>query len=506
MLYLRKFFILTPLYVAGLMAGQAVSADPMYIKIVNDTNKTVYPLVTAMVNKQLIDCTGDPSIEKNGIAANTEVTINLASNCWNAGRVFIGQSSIVEMQPNAPLAPDSKYPYQLLEYTFSHGDTVDYDFSAVDAFSDIPVAMEAFMPTTSQPQIGWVGMNNQQTYYQDAMSKFSNAANWPFYKGDDGQPVLDKMPGAYNLFAHPELAEQSKGDLIRQSLEHKWFDVWYNQSSTACDEDPTSHCREFQQKVRGVINGFVENYLLSKKEAITPENIATVIANAQNRSKILTNIYGYVPFITAPDPKYPTDPKKNIWPYIDDHQSIYLGSDVTDLLRGGLADDSDHADSINYSDKYVLDPYTIFMHDKTPPNLGLQVYAFSIDDSIGNLYVPNYQGIVLDVGSTKNLPNTSPYTPPPPPSEYNINIGGGWATIMGNVCGKAVANESVIPLSFDKTCNVSLTMNKGQSADNTQFHLEKNSSANLVLSNCSGNICQQINVDAKNIYLPGAPA
>ncbi|WP_192483504.1 MULTISPECIES: hypothetical protein [Cysteiniphilum] len=233
-----------------------------------------------MVNKQLIDCTGDPSIEKNGIVANTAVTINLASNCWAAGRVFIGQSSIVEMQPNAPLAPDSKYSYQLLEYTFSHGDTVDYDFSAVDAFSDIPVAMEAFMPTTSQPQIGWVGMSD----------------------------------------------------------------------------------------------------------------------------------------------------------------------------------------------------------------------------------VPNYKGIVIDVGSTKSLPNTSPYTPPPPPSKYNINIGGGWTTITGNVCGKAVGNESVIPLNFDKTCDVSLTMNKGQSADNTKFHLEKNSSGNLVLSNCSGNICQQINVDAKNIYLPGAPA
>ena len=352
MLYLRKFFILTPLYVAGLMAGQAVSADPMYIKIVNDTNQTVYPLITS--GSPPIDCTGDPSIEENGIAANSAVTINLASNCWNAGRVFIGQSSIIGMQPNAPLAPDTKYPYQLLEYTFSDGDTVDYDFSAVDAFSDIPVAVEAFMPTTSQPQIGWVGMNNQQTYYQDAMSKFSNAANWPFYIRDDSQLNKDKMPGAYNLFAHPELAEQSKGDLIRQSLDHKWFDVWYNQDSQPCAGAVTAYCSDFQQKVRDVINGFVKNYLLSKKEAITPENIAAVIANAQNRAKVLTNIYGYVPFITAPDPKYPTDPKKNIWPYIDDHQSIHLGPDVTDLLRGGLTNNSNPNDNVNYSDKYVL--------------------------------------------------------------------------------------------------------------------------------------------------------
>ncbi|WP_139121653.1 hypothetical protein [Piscirickettsia litoralis] len=484
----------------------------MQIKITNDTNTTIYPLITAGSPPK--NCTVPTSIEASGIAVGQSIIFDLSSDCWNAGRVYIGQQPITQMQLNAPLAPGTQYPYQLAEYTFTNNDqgtqpVVDYDFSAVDALNDIPIAIEPIGKTTPKiADVGWIGMSTEQSQamIKTALKEFSTQSGWPLFKVSDS-----KMPGAYNLFASKDQINQAQGDKMRGLLTKKWFDTWYDKNSQPCSDDPNkANCQEFQQKVQAVINGFISNYLLKQKKAITQENIATIAANPQDRYAILQNIYGYVPFIAIQDPSKPQDPHAKVWPYISDHnKGINLGPDVIDLLRSGL---DQSGNTYPYNNKYVLNPYTLFIHGKKSPNLGLHIYAFSIDDSIGNLNIANYNGIQIDVGSTKSLPNQQPYKPniPTPPSEYHVNIGSGWTSITGNVCNNPANNQLSVAVNFDQSnsCDVDLTLTKAPDSDEVKFTLKKDAQGNLIFNraDCIGNLCQHINAGPKIISLPAPPA
>ena len=91
-------------------------------------------------------------------------------------------------------------------------------------------------------------------------------------------------------------------------------------------------------------------------------------------------------------------------------------------------------DKLNYGTysnaPYAFNPWVQFIHGDAilPDQLGMPgVYAYSVDDAVGNLNV-EAQGYIVDIGSTKHLENQTRAQPP-------INISFGYAsTDAGQVC------------------------------------------------------------------------
>ncbi|MCF6777466.1 hypothetical protein L3V83_12925 [Thiotrichales bacterium 19X7-9] len=94
-------------------------------------------------------------------------------------------------------------------------------------------------------------------------------------------------------------------------------------------------------------------------------------------------------------------------------------------------------------------------------------------------------------------------TPPPTPTDFYINTGGGWNT-KGFVCDLSksinIKQNSPIPVHFNgkAPCDVkiinpslSFTLNKTNNKDKL-----------LTLTNCSGSLCKNINIDKKTVILP----
>ncbi|MCF6764411.1 hypothetical protein L3V82_01415 [Thiotrichales bacterium 19S3-7] len=469
-----KFKLLSMSIVAGLSilsASCLYADDSMQIKISNDTNKTIYPLITAN-NQSCI-------LSHKGIKQGQSYTFNLTRNCWNAGRVYLSDKPY-QVQSDQPIQED----YQLAEYTFTNNktSTVDYDFSAVDSLDSLPIAIEPIKKDGST-SIGFVGMNDKQSQktIEKSINDFSSETGWPKFTN-----LPSKIPGGYNLFALTGESQlnQAKASTLRNTIINKWYN-WYNDNknynmcTTAKD---IAFCHSFENSVIDVINAFKANAHYNH-------------INNPTQYQIIQHIMGYVPFNDPTKP--PLTPPD--WKYI----TTTIGDKVIGLLRGIPTKNGDHSKLFpDYDSIYNLNPYVTFIHKK----LAMQIYAFSIDDSIGNLQFPNYNGIQIDVGGTESLPNQNPYTPPKPPieSKYHINLAPGWGTISGEICSTNIikSNKLSFPISFSsKQCNVKLYSDKL----NITFTLQKDIQGNLVLdeSSYSGNIdYKTIYIGNKNINLP----
>lgn len=84
-----------------------------------------------------------------------------------------------------------------------------------------------------------------------------------------------------------------------------------------------------------------------------------------------------------------------------------------------------------YDSVYNLDPYARAIHD--PGALSAPgAYSFSIDDFYGNFGGPG-TNLLVDVGSTKRLPNPEPFDPY---KQYFVTVGPGWDHMK--LCGRTV--------------------------------------------------------------------
>ena len=128
----------------------------------------------------------------------------------------------------------------------------------------------------------------------------------------------------------------------------------------------------------------------------------------------------------------------------------------------------------NPAASYVFNPWVSFIHgippgtpDTKKGHLGMPgVYAYSVDDAVGNLNV-YATGYVVDIGSTKHLENQNPAGPP-----IAISLGYSFGDAVKfetySVCGpnkKKQVNEAypvfIISAIDPQNCLVLLTDNKG---------------------------------------------
>jgi hypothetical protein len=166
---------------------------------------------------------------------------------------------------------------------------------------------------------------------------------------------------------------------------------------------------------------------------------------------MIWHVYGFTPF-----GEHCTDPTVNLLEktpgYTDNSQKFHEVKTMFDQLQywpGGL-----------------FNPYVGLIHDKAYINAP-NVYAYSVDDAVGNLQADG-SGFIIVVGGTTGLPNPYPAAPP-----INVNFGApsanGWFTHFG-ICTsepKTPVNPnflsfglSVLPENLGR-CPISLKTNKG---------------------------------------------
>ena len=131
-------------------------------------------------------------------------------------------------------------------------------------------------------------------------------------------------------------------------------------------------------------------------------------------------------------------------------------------------------DKLNYGSyanaPYAFNPWVQFIHGNAtnPYQLGMPgVYAYSVDDAVGNLNV-EAQGYIVDIGSTKHLENQTPAAPP-------INISFGYGPndaarfVTYGVCGNGPTQQKpvnpanaqfIISATDPRNCPVYFTDNK----------------------------------------------
>lgn len=457
----------------------AIQASAMNVTVYNDTDQTTYALLTAQgcqYPNPLLKI--DP--HKSGSYTDLE-----EHHCMSAGRVYLSHTPL-QNNPAQPLGG----PYQLVEYTFSNNGnpTVDYDFSAVDSLYDLPLAVEASNPVAGA-KIGWTGINPKGPSLTGLMAEFTKPQGdfpgWPYMKYNGSQPSYkQKIPGGYNLFAltSPTDLDQTTAKATRNYIVQRWFD-WYAGKAPCQSPLTPSQCSAIQHSVVDVMNAFVANAKVNHQTALP--------------SDVVQHILGYVPFGSS-------------WSPINTKTS----EEVIGLLSGVPTKADIHDPSYKNvvypaaTQANAFDPYVSFIHKQAK----LNVYAFSIDDAIGNFYEPGYNGITIDVGSVQHLPDLNPYQPgptPPPPSsgQYHFNMGGGWGTTQATICGQkhSFSNGGSYAFDINKTCQVTL-VNPQASFTLAQDSSATNTAKPIHLENCtssSSGFCQGVVVSGDNIDLPG---
>lgn len=359
----------------GLSATLAHAANSN-IYLFNDSATTEYYLVQDEFYK------GTMLYESIEPSKSDVITFKEGEN-HSAGRIYISDQPFSHPTPQPGIGDH----YNLVEYTIGNEnghEFTDFDFSAVDSLDNIPITIEAVALNGSSN--GWVGMNENQTidYLTNQINSFIKETNWPTFSS-----TSTKIPGAYNLFVIPTDQLSSSAQSMRDNLEDKWK-FWTNGTPEKICHDPLvikersmEDCEKFAQSVQK-INDF------------------------KPISENLAGLYGFVS------------------PY--NFNDSPFGPIVTALLRG-LADNSDqNPDHIypQYKSMYSLDPYVSFIH--RTDKLDMHVYAFSIDDSIGNVYEPGIQNLYIDVGSHNNIPVKTPYgSGGGGSSSFNLYYGPNWA-------------------------------------------------------------------------------
>lgn len=492
---MKKSLIFAACAVAiGAVANQA---SAMNIQLFNDGKQPVYayllgyqPAKPGQPAKRCVYGQQNPIMIQPGASRSFENVDRYG--CVGGGRVYL---SSTPFDIKSPAVPALNADYQLVEYTFTPGahPAVDYDVSAVDSLSDMSLAVEAIDPVQTGQTVGWTGTvtPTQSTAYNPPFTQALHTFEQPTKGGFPGWPVmidsqgktLNKIPGGFNLFAltGPEL-NQAQATETRKYIVKRWFD-WYAGKAPCQSPLTPSQCSAIQHSVVDVMNAFVANAKVNHQTALP--------------SEVIQHILGYAPFGSS-------------WSPINTKTS----EEVIGLLSGVPNASDIHQDAykaIVYpkpDQANAFDPYVGFIHGQQKYN----IYTFSIDDAIGNYDETGYNGIAIDIGSAKHLPDTKQYQPgptPPPPSsgQYHFNMGGGWGTTQATICGQkhSFSNGGSYAFDINKTCQVTL-VNPQASFALAQDSSATNTANPIHLENCtssSSGFCQGVVVSGDNIDLPG---
>ncbi|MEJ8571837.1 hypothetical protein [Microbaculum marinum] len=294
-------------------------------------------------------------------------------------------------------------PSQLTEYTMGAinqtTDPVTLDPQNVDI--DISYVDTAYLPAAITPyntmlppiaQVGYVGTPQPISDFRAALNKFtakkSPYAGWPQFIDNQGEKIL-KVPSLLHIFAgDPDMTPPPWPPV--DDITAKWNKcIKPSSGSTYC------------QNIQTVREMFIANY--KNYVSIYPKNCDTSKKPiALTEEVLIQQVYGFTPFNqNCADP------------------TINLLENTPGYAAKGSA--RFHAtknifDKLQYWPNGQFDPYVQLIHGKgyiNAPN----VYAYSVDDAVGNLQAEG-TGFIIAVGGTNGLPNPKPAAPP-----INVNFG-----------------------------------------------------------------------------------
>lgn len=265
----------------------------------------------------------------------------------------------------------------------------------------------------------------------------------------------------------------------------------------ACQGSSVKWCGAFSTSVQTVWNAFVAN--------------ATHLGLKPSSTEIAKHVIGYVPFGDGKD-----------WTGITpDIGAIWIA------LAAGVPSQDPMYNQYKYPDydsPYNLDPYVTFIHKTYGTGTNsynlFNVYAFSIDDSIGYFDVPEQNTITIAINGLHGLLNKA-FAVKPVSSSYHANFGPGWTQVEG--CGNSKQtldpNQGPsVPLTFDASNRCTITFSGPQSTwgnvklalANQQISLDSmGAGAQSCTDSAQGTVCQGIYVNPnthKDLQGPGAPS
>lgn len=263
-------------------------------------------------------------------------------------------------------------PDQLTEYTFCDVLTnptpgtfpidcthVDYDISSVDQVY-LPVAMEPY----GNNLVGWNGSIMPVLDFRNILNDFAMTFNWPKYLGTPPYDISQKprLPGAYNIMIGNQSLTQPQASQVAAALTVNW-----------------NSCVATSPLCQMVDRLFRANYAVYAARCSTPTPLTLPY--------LLQHVYGWVAFddcgvnvIANPLNATPLSPPDSY----------------------AFATDAYH--QLQYSGAF--NPYVQLIHN--PGYLDTQMYAYSIDDAVGNMNEIG-NGLVIAVAGSEGLSNPNEY-------------------------------------------------------------------------------------------------
>jgi hypothetical protein len=346
----------------------------------------------------------------------------------------------------------------------------DFDVSYVNV-SYIAAAMGPY----KNNQSGYVGSPLLISQFQPKLVNFEKKFNWPTFIDLDGTKApIPKLPSTLELLARLSGAN-APTDLppVPSWPTNVWAPIqtirtdWAN-SSSSCQHSAQGFTT-FCDAILDVRDLFAANF--KQYQALFAAKKCSGQPVTETPDRIIAHVYGWAPWTEAA---------------VDsDGKSTGTGcSPTANLLEntpGYMADDYElygqvklEFDKLNYGTypdaTYAFNPWVQFIHGDAilPDQLGMPgVYAYSVDDAVGNLNV-EAEGYIVDIGSTKHLENQTRATPP-------LNIQLGYSAdapvrfVKYGVCGNAAAQQKpvnpanpqfIISATDPKNCPVYLTDNE----------------------------------------------
>jgi hypothetical protein len=368
--------------------------------------------------------------------------------------------------------------------SFLYPTQADFDVSYVNV-----AYLGAAMGPVDNDQAGYVGTPLKPATFIPTLNTFQSLNNWPqFIDLDGSKAAISKLPSPLELFArlsgknapadiYPPLTDWPKTIWAPiQTLRADWA-TYGSPTNPKCSHSAngyTTFCDAILD-VRDLIHANYERYVNLMTNGGCAGGPGEIVPETPDRT--IAHVYGWTPWtesLSGAD-GLGCGPKANLLEntpgYSDNTYETYakVKTEFDNLNYGGPSGAWPSPGAL-----YVFNPWVEFIHgvppgtqDPTKGYLGMPgVYAYSVDDAVGNLNV-NATGYIVDIASTEHLENQTPAGPP-----ININLGYAYNDpvrfVSYSVCGPN-KNKPVNPAfaSFiisainPQMCPVWLTDNKG---------------------------------------------
>ena len=377
-------------------------------------------------------------------------------------------------------------PSQLVEATLGAtqvqkvvNDSLPIALNVTQADFDVSYVNVAYIAAAMGPyknnQSGYVGSPLLISQFQPKLLAFQKKFNWPSFIDIDGtNRPIPKLPSTLELLARLSGANAPTDLTPAPSWPtNVWAPIqtirtdWATYSST-CQHSPQGFTT-FCDAILDVRDLFAANYKQYQALFAAGKCNGQPVTNTPDR--IISHVYGWGPWTeaTVNSTGKPTGTGCSPTANLLENTPGYAANDYD--LYGKVKLEFDKLNYATYpAAPYAFNPWVQFIHGDAilPDQLGMPgVYAYSVDDAVGNLNV-EAQGYLVDIGSTMHLENQTRATPP-----LNISLGFSAEApvrfLTYGVCGNAPSQQKpvnpanpqfIISATDPKNCPVYLTDNK----------------------------------------------